>query len=567
MVEINDIDTLRDWKALRADLLEPKFLEHRGQLHGVAGDAVLIEFPSAVEAVDWALEIQRALSQADGEASSRRIQLRIAINVDDVIVDEETIIGDGVNIAARILPIASPGEIVVTGSVREYVLNKMPITFADLGERELRNISRSIRVYRIDDQVAATRPGESAWSPHRSWSRRPGIVVLPFRNMSGAPEERYFSDGISEDIISGLSRSHALHVIAWSSTLRYRDRQMDLREIASELGVRYVLEGGVRRRDSRVRISTELIDATNSRALWSDRFDGAGSEVFEIQDRITSNIVGTIEPKLYQAEAARIQSKPTDNLDAYDCLLRAMSLLYTLNDDHFAEAGVFLRRATVIDPDYAQAHAYFAWWLNLKVGEGRSHDTEADIAGAEAAAAMALQLDVDDAFCLAVAAHVQSFLSGNLDAGVDLFDRALKVNENSAFAWGISGSTYAFLGRPDEALDRLRNAWRLSPFDPLGFWFCTVAGISEFVAARYDEAVAWLRKAQRLNPRFLACQRTLAASLAMAGELDAAHRAGAQLLALDPPFRVSQFIARYPLRREGDRQRLGEGLRLAGLPE
>ncbi|TXL80314.1 adenylate cyclase [Vineibacter terrae] len=566
LVEHDDLGTLRAWRALRADLIEPKFREHGGRLQETSGDAVLVEFPSAVEAVTWALETQRGLSQNQAADGSPRLRLRIAINIEDVIVDEETIIGDGINIAARILPLAEPGGIVVTSTVRDYVWNKMPVSFDDMGERELKNISRPIRVYRVDAPQTATRIPVPR-QPHLSWAKRPAIAVLPFRNLGGDPDETYFSEGITEDIIGGLSRSRAVYVIAWNSTLRYRDQQKHPQDIASELGVRYILNGSVRRRASRLRISSELIDATNSRALWAEKFDGADSEIFEFQDRIATSIVGTIEPRLYQAESARILTKPTESLDAYDNVLRALSLLYTLDDRQFAEAGECLQRAVALDPSYAQAHAYLGWWLNLKRGEGRSIDRAGDAEKAIAAAMRAMELDAHDAFCLAVAGHIQGFLNKSLDVAVELFDQALHLNENSAFAWGISASTYCFLGQPDEALERLRNAWRLSPYDPLNFWFCTVAGLAEFVAGRYDQAIGWLRKAQRLNHRFSACNRTLAASLALAGEIQAAQTAAQQVLSVEPTFRISIFTSWYPLRRQEDLKRLAEGLRLAQLPD
>jgi adenylate cyclase len=248
-------------------------------------------------------------------------------------------------------------------------------------------------------------------------------------------------------------------------------------------------------------------------------------------------------------------------------VLRALSLLYTFSSIDFPEAGKYLQRAVALDPQYAQAHAYLAWWLNLAAGEGRSADLAADADRASRAATTAVELDPDDAFCLAVAGHIQAFLQKNLDTAADLFDRALRLNENCAFAWGVSASTYCFLGRPDEALERLRNAWRLSPFDPMNFFFYTVAGIAEFVAGRYDQALGWLRKAHRLNPRFSACNRTLTAALALSGDLDGARAAAAGLLAVEPGFRVAAFAARYPLRRPEDLERLSAGLRLAGLQD
>ena len=565
-VERNDLETLRAWKLMRTELMEPKLRERRGHVQQTAGDNILVEFPSVVDAVSWALEAQHGVSQGAAGDGLLHLSLRISINVEDVIVDEETVIGDGVNIAARILPFAKPGEIVVTSAVRDYVWNKMTVGFGDLGERELKNISRPIRIFRIDPlQAESGIPFRR--QPHLSWTKRPAIAVLPFRDLGGNADQAYFSEGISEDIIRSISRSHAMYVIAWNSTLRYRDRTMDSRSVAAELGVRYILEGTVRRRAARMRIATELIDVMNDRTLWADKFDGQDSEIFEFQDRIATRIAAEVEPKVYQAESARALTKPTESLDAYDCVLRALSVFYSLDGRQFDDAGALLQQAVTLDPLYAQAHAYLAWWLNMKRGEGRSTDYEGDAMRAIAGAMRAVELDSDDAFCLAVAGHIQGFLNNNLDAAVDLFERALHLNENSAFAWGIGGSTYCFLGRPDEALERLRNAWRLSPFDPLNFWFCTVAGIAEFVAGRYDQAIGWLRKAQRLNPRFSACNRTLTASLALAGDLGAAREASKRVLEIEPGFRVSVFASWYPLRRPGDLDRFADGLRLAGLPE
>jgi TolB-like protein/class 3 adenylate cyclase/Tfp pilus assembly protein PilF len=566
LVEKNDVDTLRAWKALRADVIEPRTREHGGRLLEIAGDAVLIEFPSAVAAVSWAVDTQRAIAHQEPEGQGTQLTLRIGINVEDVIVDEGKLIGDGVNIAARIHQLASPGDIVVTGTVRDYVWNKMPVAFGDLGEHELKNIGRPIRIYRIETSAAEkVIPARS--QPHLSWTRRPAVAVLPFRNLGGNPEEEFFGEGITEDIITGLARSHSLYVIARNSTLRYRDRQMEAREIASELGVRYILQGSVRRQASRLRISSELIDAVSNRTVWAEKFDGADNEIFAFQDRIAASIVGTLEPKVYQVEAVRAFEKPTESLDAYECVLRALSLLYKFNDTDFTEARGYLERAVTLDPLYAQAHAYLAWWLNLAAGEGRSTDPARDAERAGRASATAVELDPHDAFCLAVAGHIQAYLHKNLENAVDMFERALQENENCAFAWGISGSTYCFLGRPEDALERLRNAWRLSPFDPLNFWFCTVAGLAEFVAGRYDQGIGWLRKAQRMNGRFSACHRTLTASLALSGDIEGARAAAKGLLSVEPRFRVSVFTSWYPFRRRDDLERLAEGLRLAGLPD
>jgi len=566
LVEKSDVQTLRAWKALRAEIIEPKLVEHGGRVLEIAGDAVLVEFRSAVAAVTWAVDTQRALAHQEPEAPGDiRLTLRIGINVDDVIVDEDKLIGDGVNIAARVHQLASPGEIVVTGTVHDYVWNKMPVTFADMGEQKLKHITRPIHVYRIETQETGGRiPVRS--QPHLSWTKRPAVAVLPFRNLGGNPEEGYFGEGITEDIINGLARSHSLYVIARNSTLRYRDQLMDAREIAAELGVRYIVQGSIRRQASRLRISSELVDAVSNRTVWADKFDGADNEIFEFQDRVAARIVGTLEPRVYAVEAARALEKPTESLDAYDCVLRALSHFYTFNDADLAEAGRYLQRAVTLDPFYAQAHAYLAWWHNLRTGPS-NNPAAADAEKAWRAAATAVELDPNDAFCLSVAAHIEGFLRKNLETAADMFDRALSLNENCAFAWGVSASTYSFLGRPDEALERLRNAWRLSPFDPMNFFFCTVAGLAEVIAGRYDQAVGWLRKAERLNARFAAGLRTLVAALALSGDMEAASTAASNFLAIAPTFRVSVFTSWYPLRREDDLRRLATGLRLAGLPE
>ena len=390
--------------------------------------------------------------------------------------------------------------------------------------------------------------------------------MLPFRSLVAAAED-YFGEGITEEIIGALARSRSLFVIARHSTLPYRDRHADAKQIAAELGVRYILEGSVRKGPSKLRITAELIDAGHNRTIWAERYDGTDDDLFEFQDRIAARIVATIEPRVYEAEVARVRGKPTESLDAYDCMLRAFSLFYTFNDRDFDQAGAYLDRAIELDPGYAQAQAYKAWWLNMLVGEGRSTDFARDAAAAEHAAARAVALDPSDAFALAVGAHIQAFLRKQPEIAVEMFERAIQLNPNSAFAWGVSGSTHCFLGEAEQALERLRNAWRLSPFDRLNFFFWTVAGLAEFVAGRYSEAVGWLRKACRENPRFAAAHRTLASCLALLGRDEEAQAAARDVLRVDASFRVSVFGSWYPLRRPGDLERLVAGLRAAGLPE
>jgi TolB-like protein/Flp pilus assembly protein TadD len=557
----DDVATLARWKALRRDVVAPRLSAFRGRLLRVVGDALLIEFHSAVDAVNWACEVQQALAGASNEPEPP-LRLRIGINVEDAIVDEGDLHGDGVNVSARIQALAEPGEILVTAAVHDYVRNKVEAGFTDLGEPRLKNIDHPVRVYRVEPG----RRTRAAPAVALTWSKLPSIAVLPFRNLGGPPQEEYFGEGITEDIIGALARNRSLFVIARHSTLAYRDQRADARQIAAELGVRYIVAGSVRRQTARLRIAADLIDAEQNRTIWAEHYDGANDDIFEFQDRIAASIVATIEPRVYEAEAARVRHKPTDSLDAYDCLLRALSLLYTFDDGDFAEAGRVLDRAVGIDPSFAQAHAYKAWWLILRIGEGRSADLARDADAAESASQRAVALDANDAFVLAVAAHVQAFLRKRTDVALDLFDRALHINPNSAFAWGLSASTCCFLGRADDALERLGNAWRLSPFDPLNFWYWTVAGIAHFVAGRYEEAVPWLRKARGENARFCPCHRTLTASLALLGRMDEAREAARDLLSVEPSFRVSAFASWYPLRDDEDLSRLVAGLLGAGLP-
>jgi TolB-like protein/Tfp pilus assembly protein PilF len=403
--------------------------------------------------------------------------------------------------------------------------------------------------------------------PYLQWSSRPTVAVLPFRPIGGSHEDNYFGEGITDEIITELSRSRGLYVIARGSTLRYRDRAKDLRQIAAELDVRYVLDGNVQRQKSRLRIGCELMDLFANRPIWAERFEGSSDKLFEFQDRIAASILGKLEVRVRAAEAARIRDHPTESLDAYHCVLKAMASLYLFTPESYQTAGELLERAITLDPSYPQAYAYLAWWLNFRIGEGWSENPDADRARALTNSQHAIELDNEDPFVLAVGGHILSFLGRKPSEAIDLFDQALALNQNLAFAWGLSALTLAYLGRPDEALGRLQNVWRLNPFDPLTFYYWITAGIAEFVAGRHDEAIAWLRKCKRANPRFIAGLRMLAASLALSGNEVDARAVAQELLTIEPSFRISTFISWYPLQRSEDLARLERGLRAAGLPD
>lgn len=566
LMATNDVETVRLWRALRTEIIEPHMARHGGRLVDLAGDGILVEFGSAVNAVRWAADVQRSLRSASREKNDApALRLRIGVNLDDVIIDGGILQGDGVNIASRIHQAAEPDQIVVTAVVRDCIMNRLPVVFHDLGTPPMKNINRPIRVFSVE-WVEGGKSGPIA-QPYLQWSSRPTVAVLPFRTIGGSGGDSYFEDGITDEIITGLSRSRGLYVIARGSTLRYRDRAKDLRHIAGELDVRYILDGSAQQQKTRLRINCELFDVAANRAIWSERFDGSTDELFEFQDRITASVLGALEPRIRAVEAARVRDHPTESLDAYHCVLKAVALLYLFTPESYQTAGELLERALVLDPVYPQAYAYLAWWLNFRIGEGWSPNPDADRTRALSVCQRAIELDSEDPFALAVAGHILAFLGRRPHDAIELFDRALAINQNSAFAWGLSALTLAYLGRPDEALERLQNVWRLNPFDPLNFYYWITAGIAEFVAGRYDEAIAWLRKCKRSNPRFIACLRMLAASLALSGNEADARVVAQELLTIEESFRVSTFISWYPLQRAEDLARLGAGLRAAGLPD
>lgn len=566
LMELDDVGTMRRWNDLRVGILEPKISEHRGRVLQVIGDALFVEFRSAVDAVRCCDDVQRTIGATKAAGHEEPLRVRIGLNVDDVIVGVDDLHGDGVNVAARIQQIANAGETLLTSAVREHVRNKLDATFTDLGSMRLKNIARPVHLYRLDGLNHGT-DGPRRSSAEFSWSNRTAIAVLPFRNLGGDPDERYFGEGITEDIISGLARIRSFHVISRQSTLRYAGGNADMRQIALELSVRYVVDGSVRRHGQALRISSELIDAQENSAIWSERFDGSTEDLFDFQDRIASGIVAAIEPQVIKAESARARKKHTESLGAYDCLLRAVSLLYTLDEGDFEVAAEYLDRAIALDPGYAQAYAYRAWWYTFLLGEGRSVDEAADRTLADRAGRHALACDPHDPFVLAIAGYLQSFVHRQPEVAVDLFKNSLSLNRNSAFAWGMSAVTYCYLGDGEEAMSRLRNAWRLSPFDPLTFMFHTAAGIAALVTDEPEEAIAWLQRARRAHPRYCPCLRTLAIAFALSGRDKEAIAAGKEFIAAQPSFRISNFQIWYPLKRAADLDRFLAGLRAAGLPD
>jgi TolB-like protein/class 3 adenylate cyclase len=547
--------------ALLAGGVEPAIEKRGGRIVKNTGDGFLAEFPSAVEAVRAAVQFQTRIDHLTiGDVEDRRIAFRVGVNIGDVIVEPHDIFGDGVNIAARLERIAEPGGICISSSVYDQVRGKVGVKFADLGEQNLKNIAQPVRVYGVRLNGAPARPALSL-------PDRPSIAVLPFINMSSDPEQEYFADGIVEEIITALSRLRWLFVIARNSSFAYKGHSVDVKQIGRELGVRYVLEGSVRKVASRVRITGQLIDTATGAHLWADRFDGGLENIFDLQDQVTASVVGAVAPKLEQAEIQRARRKPTESLDAYDYFLRGMANVHHWTREGISEALRLFYRAIELDPDFASAYGMAAWCYVRRKSDGWMTDFVQETAETARLARRADQLGKDDAVALCRAGFALAFVVGDIDTGADLIDRALVLNPNLAAAWYFSGRVRLLLDEPDMAIKHSARAMRLSPVDPLIFLMQYAAALAHFFAGRYEEASSWAEKAARENANFLPAVRIAAASNALAGRLMEAHKLMAHLREADPSLRISDLKNLNPFRRPEDFARWAGGLRKAGLPE
>ena len=562
LMEQDEADTFERLRAHRKELFEPEIGRRHGRIFKIMGDGLLAEFVSVVDAVECAVALQRSMIERNaGLAEGRRIDLRIGVNLGDMIVDGEDVHGDGVNIAARLQDLAHAGAIVVSGTVYDHLPGKLGMSLEFLGEHQVKNIQRLVRVYRVrtDQEGAKTAPP--------ALPDKPSIAVLPFQNLSGEPEQEYFADGIVEDIITALSRMRWLFVIARNSSFVYKGRAVDVKQVGRELGVRYVLEGSVRKAAGRVRITGQLIDAASGAHLWADRFDGGLEDIFELQDQVASSVVGAIAPKLEQAEIERAKRKPTESLDAYDCYLRGVAFVHRETKESIAEALRLFYRAIELDPDFASAHGMANWCYNRRKANGWASEGAGDAAEVARLARRAAELGKEDAIALTFGGIGLAYVVGDLDDGAAMIDRALLLNPNLAAAWSHSGWVRALLGEPDLAIRHQMHAMRLSPLDPFMFNMEGGTALAHFVAGRYEEAASWAERALRDQPTYASAVRLLAASRAMAGRQEQAHQAIARLRQLDPGLRVSNVKDLMPFRRPEDLTRFTEALREAGLPE
>ena len=527
----DEVGTLAALKALRRETVDPAIAAHRGRIVKTTGDGMLVEFASAVDAVTCAVAVQQKMADQTGEGPS--IQFRVGINIGDIIIDGDDIFGDGVNVAARLEGLAEPGGICVAARVQEDAAGKLDLVFEDIGERQLKNINRPLRVFRVRNPLPDP-------PPHAGEGRvgvlplpdKPSIAVLLFANMSGDPEQEYFADGMVEEIITALSRIRWLFVIARNSSFTYKGQAVDVKQVGRELGVRYVLEGSVRKSGGRVRITAQLIDAASGTHLWADRFDGSLDDVFDLQDQVAISVAGVIEPALQSAEAARSASRPTDDLTAYDLYLRAFPMFLAASRQ-IPEALRLLDRAIERDPHYGPALAWAALCCYRLVNDGRSDDPTTDARKGTDLARRALEVGGDNPGILANAAQALTFFGEDIGATIALVDRALVLNPSFARGWYISGTLRLWAGQPDTAIDHLEASLRLSPRARVGPAFVAI-GAAHLLSGRFDEAVPKLLLAIQEDPSAPAPYRILAACYAHMGKLGEARAIVERLRAITP---------------------------------
>jgi TolB-like protein/class 3 adenylate cyclase/Tfp pilus assembly protein PilF len=552
-------------KAHLHELVEAKIEEHRGRIVKNTGDGLLAEFPSVVDAVRCAVEVQRGMIDREPDVpEERRIRFRIGVNLGDVIVEAHDIFGDGVNISARVEALAEPGGICISGTVRDHIGDRLPYAFEDMGEQHVKNIARPVHVYRVRDRAAHVEPRLLVTPSPLTLPDKPSIAVLPFQNMSGDPEQEYFADGMVEEIITALSRIRWLFVIARNSSFTYKGHAVDVKRVGRELGVRYVLEGSVRRAANRVRITAQLIDATTGDHVWAERYDRELADIFAVQDEITERVVAAIEPQLYAAEHLRSQRKSPESLDAWDCIARALSYVGQGTLAGRAEAEALCRRAIALTPGYAHAHSLLAWVLTVRYAV--SIQLKAVLGEAAEEARTALRLDEQDAW--AHMSHGMVLFRMRRPAEAErAYRRALELNPSFALANVTLGWLLAVRGANEEAVKSAERALRLSPSDPrVGAMASHVMTFALFSAEQYSDCVASARELIERYPEHHPAHYVLISAAAMNGDIDLASEALSDLLRLQPDFSLAWLAEVMPWTGEIS-DRLLEGWRKAGVPE
>jgi len=531
----DEAGTLATLKTLRSEIFDPKTEQYGGRIFKNTGDGAFVEFPSAVDAVQAAIDVQRAVAARNADVpEDRKVELRIGISVGDVIVDGDDLYGNGVNVAARMETLAGPGGICVSGNVHEQIRATGQFDFDDLGEQAVKNIDRPVHAFRvgIGEEQSRSAPAETVDRP--ALSDKPSVAVLPFANMSGDPDQEYFADGMVEEIITALSRFRSFFVIARNSSFTYKGRAVDIRQVGRELGVRYVLEGSVRKGGDRLRITAQLIEAATGNHLWAEKFDGVLADVFDLQDKITEGVAGAIEPSIRTAEIERSRRKRPESLDAYDLYLRALPLTWSFAGEDARKAVELLDQALAIDPDFTAARGLVARaslnWEAWMASDKALHQKAVRHARA------LLATGTDDAVAIAMSGFALALMEGDVDAARNAFEQAFALNPNAAQAYGYSAAVSSIVGRLDVAIEHAERALLLNPFDPeRAIPLCALAR-SKFLRGDYDGAVEAAQRSVQANPHFAPSYSWLSGSLARLGRVDDAREALRRIRGLVPGF-------------------------------
>lgn len=571
LMGLGEEQTLAQLKAFRKTLVDPTIASHRGRIVKTTGDGMLVEFASAVDAVRCAADVQREMFKQNADVPEKlRIEFRIGIHVGDIIIDDDDIFGDGVNIAARLEGIAEPGGVCLSDDAHRQIRGKVDLLFDDIGEQNLKNIAEPMRAWRMRHSGDGIPESHSDPSPMRQSHAlplpdKPSIVVLPFDNMSAEPGQDYLADGIVEAITATLSCIRSFFVIARSSAFTYKGRATNVREIGKELGVAYLLEGSVQKAGNRLRITVQLIETEGGAHVWSSRYDGTIDEFFDLEDRITQQVAGALQPSIRSAEIERSRRKRPQDLSSYDYTMRAMPHVWALEKDESAKALELLEKALKIDPQYPLALALAGWCHAQRSVYNWSDDLAASQSTARTLAEHAANLSGDDPLILAVLGTVHTFVRNYGTARV-LLERALALDPNCAWAWSRLGWVENYADQPQKAIEHFERALRLSPIDPMNFNNHAGLASAHEILQDYDNAAALYRRALLERPNANWIYRNLATSLSGAGRIDEARQAFAEMLRSYPDLTVSKF--KQAMVFSGTTlDRMAENLRKLGLPD
>jgi adenylate cyclase len=566
LMEADETGTHARLRTHRLELIDPAIAKNNGRLIKTAGDGMLVEFPSVADAVACAAEIQRRMAARNSDvATEPEIHFRIGINLGDVISEDDDIFGDGVNVAARLQELAEPGGICVSGAIRDQAGDRLGVAFEDLGEQSVKNLTRPIRVFRVrlDQPGRAAVPARAVAArpktPVHAVTDKPSIAVLPFANMSGEPEQEFFADGLTEDIITALSRFRDLFVISRNSAFVYKNQAVRIQDVAAEFGVQYVVEGSVRKAGRRVRVTVQLIDAESDRHVWAERYDRELEDIFAIQDEVTAAIVATLPGRVEAASHERVKRKPTESMAAYECVLAGKVLHHRSTRQDNAEAQRVLERALALDPKYAHAHA----WLGCVMGQawtyGWCEDRDDAFERIAKELEIALSLDENDSDVHRILAAAK-LIRGDHERAMYHQERALALNPNNDLIVVQQGEFLTWLGRPEEGIEWIQKAMRLNPYHPERYW--NHLGRAYYVARRYAEAIEAFARLSRPDHTHHAF---MAAACAHMGDAEMARARAREVISRQPAFAVDAYLATLHYKHESDRAHHREGLLKAGL--